>query len=226
MSAKLLKATKLILAMPYYKNEHARSGVTIHGHENAVSLKIKEAGFSEELKENYPTLSKSLLRRWAETGDDFKLLLAASNMPKGSYITQPAGSQGFPDVLVRDFDGRFLAFECKSIQGGVCPMWNDSLPKPNAIYILNSGKYNETTIFLGRDVISTEEQEVMNEQEKLIEQIVNQYKVKLSSLDKFNRGWLQKSRRQHFQYGGNTKVDYFKHIDRMKCENNVLDFVK
>lgn len=212
--------------MPYYKNEHARSGTTVHGHEDAVSLKIKDAGFTEQLKENYPTLSKSLLRRWAETGDDTKLLVAAKGMPNGSYITQPAGSQGFPDVLVRDFDGRFIAFECKSSKGGASPMWNDSLPKPNAIYILNSGKYNETTMFLGRDVITPEEQTLMNEQEKLIEQIVNQYKEKLAKMDKFNRGWLQKSRRQHFQYGGNQKVDYFKHIDRKKCEKNVLDFVK
>lgn len=212
--------------MPYFKNEHARSGVTVHGHEDAVALKLADSGFAEKDKKDYPTLSKSLLRKWATTGDETQLRLATSSMPNGSYITQPAGSQGFPDILVKDFDGRYFAFECKSTKGSGTPMWNDSLPKPNAIYVMNSGKYNSTTLFIGRDVISSAEQKLMDEQEKAIEQIVEQYKQKLASMDVFNRGWLQKSRRQHFQYGGNTKTDYFKHADRSKCEQNVLNFVK
>lgn len=226
MSAQLLQATKAILAMPYYKNEHARSGTAVHGHEDAVALKLKDAGFTEELKINYPNMSKSLLKNWAKTVNETKLREVAASMPLGSYIVQPAGSQGFPDVLVRDFDDRFIAFECKSSSAGVCPMWNDSLPRPNAIYILNSGKYNTTTVFLGRDVISPEEQALMDEQEKAIEKIVNKYKQKLATLDVHNRGWVQKSRKQHFQYGGNLKVDYFIHSDKMMCEQNVLDFVK
>lgn len=212
--------------MPYFKNDHARSGTAIHGHEDAVADKLLAAGFKEEQKVNYPSLKKSLLKKWAETGDEKLLRKATQHMPVGTFIKQPAGSQGFPDVLVLDFNNKFVAYECKSSNKGTCPMWNDSLPKPNAIYIMNSGKYNETTLFMGRDVISSQEYNMMLQQEKDIEKIVNQYKTKLAGVDVFNRGWQQKSRRQHFQYGGQLKTDYFKHVDRKKCERNVLNFVK
>lgn len=226
MSNKLHTALTNIMAMPYFKNEHARSGVTVHGHEDAVALKLADAGFDEDSKTSYPKLSKSLLAKWAKDGDETQLRKATAGMKPGSFIKQPAGSQGFPDVLVLDYDNKFVAFECKSSKGSACPMWNDSLPKPNAIYIMNSGKYNATTVFLGRDVISPAEQKLMDEQEKAIEKIVNEYKKKLSSIDIFSRGWQQKSRRQHFQYGGGTKTDYFKHPDRLKCEQNALNYVK
>jgi len=226
LSTQLHQAVTAILKMPYYKNDHARSGVKISGHEDAVALKLSDAGFTEVQKSTYPGLSKSILREWAKTGNDVAVRQATKGMALGTYINQPAGSQGFPDVLVLDFDNRFIAFECKSSSGGGCPMWNDSLPKPNSIYIMNSGKYNQTTMFLGRDVITQAEQDLMDEQEKAIEKIVNEYKAKLASIDAFNRGWQQKSRRQHFQYGGGNKTDYFKHAARAKCEQNVLNFVK
>lgn len=226
MSTQLHAAMTSVIAMPYFKNEHARSGGAVHGHEDAVALKLKDHGFVEESKNNYPKLSKALLRKWAETGNDKKLKEVAGNMPNGSYITQPAGSQGFPDVLVRDFDGRFIAMECKSTQSSGTPMWNDSLPKPNSIYIMNSGKYNQTTVFMGRDVITQAQQDLMDEQEREIQLIVEKYASKLSAIDTFKRGFLQKSRRQHFQQGGGNKTNYFTHADRKKCEQNVLNFVK
>lgn len=226
MSTQLYNAVQGILKMPYYKNEHAKSGHAIHGHEDAVATKLKEHGFVEILKEEFPGISKGILKVWADTGDTSKLDVVARQMPPGSYIKQPAGSQGFPDILVRDHNKRFIAIECKSVSNGGTPMWNDSLPKPYAIYVLNSGKYNSTTVFLGNDVISAEELSMMKEQIKEIEKIVKLYEDKLSIIDKFNRGWLQKSRSQHFQYGGVTKNNYFTHADKHKCEQNVLEFAK
>lgn len=226
MSAQLYQAMQGILKMPYYKNQNARSGEVIHGHEDAVGNKLSEFGFTNCLKENYKKITKKILRSWAETGDDTKLKVVAKNMPFGSYITQPAGSQGFPDILVRDYDGKFVAIECKSISKNGTPMWNDSLPKPNAIYVLNSGKYNTTTLFLGRDVISPEELAMMKELEEENNRRSKEYELKLASIDKFNRGWLQRARKQHFQFGGKNKTDYFVHTDRQKCEHNVLEFAR
>lgn len=226
MSKQLHKAVSDILAMPYYKNDNARSGTTDAGHENAVGLKFKDAGFTEIQKSAYPKLTKGLLRKWAESGDDTALRKATAGLADGTYIVQPAGSQGFPDILVRDFNDRFVAIECKSGKNGQCPMWNDNTPKPNAIYVLSSGIQNATTIFMGRDVISVEEQTLMDELQSKLTKIVNEYTIKLNAIDKFNRGWIQKARKQHFQGGGKEKTNYFTHATRSQCEKNALEYAK
>jgi len=222
MSTELHTAIKSILDMPYFKNENARSGGASFGHEDAVAVKFRHAGFTELPKTTYPKMTKGLLKKWAQTSDDTELRKVAKGMPLGTFILQPAGSQGFPDILVLDFNDRFIAVECKSGQNGECPMWNDNLPKPDTIYILSSGRQNATTIFMGRDVISPEEQALMDKEEAEIAKIVKQYNLKMAAIDKFNRGWLQKSRKQHFQGGGGAKTNYFTHASREACETNAL----
>lgn len=235
MSIQLHKAMVSILAMPYFKNEAHKSGKVKFAHEKAVAAKIAAAGFTEVQKKLYPKLTKKLLKKWAETGDDTHLRAACVGLAEGSYILQPAGSQGFPDILVLDFTNkednnnkdvtdRFVAVECKSTNKSTCPMWNDNTPKPNTTYVLSSGKRNKTTIFMGRDVISPEEQQLMNEQEESIAKFVDGYNIKLSKLDKFNRGWVKKMRKQHFQQGGEIKTNYFTHSDKQSCEENALAY--
>lgn len=226
MSKQLHAALTDILKMPYFKNEHARSGGAVFGHEEAVAERVKSAGFTEVSKSQFPKLTKGVLRTWAETGDETKLSAILEKLPKGSYILQPAGTQGFPDILVKDFSGSYVALECKSGKNGLCPMWNDNVPKPNAIYILSSGITNETTAFLGRDVISQSTYDLMAKQEAEIAAIVKKYAKLMDQADVFKRGWIQKSRKQHFQSGGAKKTNYFTHSDRKSCEKNVLDFAE
>lgn len=208
--------------MPYFKNEHARSGTSVHGHEDAVAIKLGDSGFTEIQKTAYPKITKGLLKKWAETGDDTDLRKVTNTLANGTYIVQPAGSQGFPDILVRDFNDRFVALECKSGKNGQCPMWNDNVPKPMTIYILSSGIQNATTVFMGRDVITEAEQKLMDEQEAAIAKIVKFYNDKMVGIDVHKRGWLQKSRKQHFQGGGGAKTNYFTHVSREACETNAL----
>ena len=224
MGQRFHKAIKNILAMPYFKNENARSGNADYGHEAAIAVRIKDAGFNEEKKETYPGLTKSLLKKWAEGKDDGALVKELEDMPEGSYILQPAGTQGFPDVLVKDYGSRLVAVEAKSGKDGTTPMWNDNVPKPDTIYVLSSGKLNETTIFMGRDVIGQAVYDIMAEQEAEIAKVIKKYHSKLIEADVHNRGWIQKSRKQHFQEGGKKKTNYFTHPNRAECEKNALDF--
>jgi len=224
MSTQLYEAVKAILAMPYYKNDNARSGQTVAGHEAAVGFRVKEAGFTEVSKSAYPKLSKSILRKWAKTGDAGQLEKVLSTLPNGSYILQPAGTQGFPDLLVKDFSGKYLALECKSSKDPY-PMWNDNIPQQQAIYILSCAPpLNQTTVFLGADVIDIEMYDVMSQLEKEVQEVYKKYTSLFEQADKFNRGFIQKSRKQHFQSGGGVKTNYFTHADRTKCEQNVLNF--
>lgn len=226
MSIQLHRAVTDILAMPYFKNEHAHSGGAVFGHEEAVALRIKSAGFIEIPKSQYPALKKKLLKKWAEGGSDTALRSATAGMPLGSYILQPAGSQGFPDILVKDFDDRFIAVECKSGQTGLTPMWNDNLPKPDTIYVLSSGVTNSTTIFMGRDVITDAMLASQVNMVNALTTVVKQYQVTNAALDQFNRGWDVKFRPQNFQSGGQAKTNYFTHVDRTRCEQNALTFAQ
>jgi len=223
MSQQLYQAVQHILKMPYYKNEHARSGNANYGHEEAVADRIKAAGFTEVKKSSYPKVTKALLKNWASSLDDTALRLATSEMPVGTYILQPAGSQGFPDVLVKDFNDRFVPIECKSSQD-TTPMWNDNVPKPETIYVLSSGNLNKTTVFMGRDVISAEEEALLAEQQEAVDCVVKIYVERMRAVDRFNRGWVQKSRKQHFQQGGGDFTNYFTHRDRSLCEERTLEY--
>jgi hypothetical protein len=226
MSVQLFNVVNKVLAMKYFKNETARSSDYNYGHEYAVTQKVLEGGFVEDRKENYPKLKKSLLKKWAETGDDTKLRLVTQGMAPGSFILQPAGSQGFPDILVKDFNDRYVALECKSGKDGSTPMWNDNLPKPDTVYILSSGKTDSTTIFLGRDVLPITLIESQRMMILELNKIVDKYRLINKQLDQFNRGWDIKFRPQNFQSGGKAVTDYFNHPSRSMCEKNALEFCK
>lgn len=250
MSTKLKKAFDEILKMGYYKNEHAKSGNTDKGHEAAVATKFTEQGFCCLSNKDYPKLKKNMMKDWEDSGFDPHFLTDVSDtkyakkenktfglMPKGSYLMQPAGGQSFPDFLIRDFDGRFIAVEAKSGKkkdgqtqddgnSTGAPMWNDNLPKLGAIYIYSNEKVNQTTVFMGRDVITAE---IIELQQQLIDQltaVVNEFRSKVSDADLMSRGWDIKYRPQNFQGGGVRCCDYFKHPDRKVCEKNVLEFAR
>lgn len=224
MSKQLHEGMIAILAMPYFKNEHARSGNVTHGHEIAVAEKLKEVGFTEVPNTKYK-ITKKIIKNWVKTNDDSELRKATNGLTPGSYIIQPANSQAYPDILVKDFDDRFICFECKSSKGDGPPMWNDSLPRLDGIYIFASEKKNATTIAFGKDIITQETIDLAAEMLQELKQIVDKYKEKNKQVDIFTRGWSIKFRPQNFQSGKKTITSYFEHPDRVKCETNVLNFV-
>jgi len=226
MSNELYEGMKQILKLPYFKNEHAHSGKYTQGHEQVVSKVLTHSGFKEIHRSKFPKLKKNILKKWEETEDISILNNVLPDMEEGSYILQPAGTQSFPDILLKDFGSRFVFIECKSITSGGTPMWNDNLPKPKAIYILSSGKENATTVFLGKDVITESTINTQKEMIKKIKELVNNFKHQTSEQDIYKRGWYIKVRPQNFQEGGAAQTNYFTHPDRILCENNVLEYSK
>ena len=67
------------------------------------------------------------------------------------YQAQMNGTQAFPDFHIEPKGLWPINLECKSTKG-TKRMWNRGLPKPNALYVVCSGRLNKTTIFWGRDV--------------------------------------------------------------------------
>lgn len=226
MSTQLYNAGLEILKMGYYKNENARSGTYNPGHEDAVASVLDKHGFQGFEQDDFPKLNRSHLKTWWESDFTFtkELNEVLQKLPNGSYILQPGGTQSFPDILVRDFNGRFVALECKSGKG-THPMWNDSTPKPGAAYIMSSGKLDQTTMFMGEDVITPEQQAIINDGLKKLQQLAESISQQVKELDKHNRGFILSSRKQFFQQGGMEKTNYFTHNSRSQCEQNVLEFL-
>jgi hypothetical protein len=257
MSTQLHSALIQIIDMPYYKNDSQRSGKVSNGHEDAIALRLTDAGFSEvktyhrNKTSNIPKLLKEVLTEWIETDLNPNFLLEKTdkeykgkhshktrrfkNMPLGSFIAQPCGSNSFPDFLVRDFDGRFILIEAKSgkKQEGKeqkddattgAPMWNDNLPKHGAIYVYSNEKNNKTTVAMGEDLIDKEVIEIRKEMDREKELLVEKFKARIRAADKKRRGWDPSYRPQNFQSGGMEFTDWFYHEDCAKCEQNVLAF--
>lgn len=258
MSTQLHQAMQDIIAMPYYKNDSQRSGKVSKGHEDAIALRLIAAGFIEvkthhqDKTSNIPKLLKEVMNEWIATDLDPNFLLEKTdkeykrvkdanktrrfkNMPLGSFIAQPCGSNSFPDFLIRDFDGRFLVLEAKSgkKQEGkdqkddattAAPMWNDNLPKHGAIYVYSNEKNNKTTVALGEDLIDKEVIEIRKEMDQKNALLIESYNAKIRAADKKRRGWILDYRPQNFQGGGMEFTDWFNHVDRTKCETNVLAF--
>ena len=224
MCERLYTAGKDILAMGYYKNEDARSGDYQPGHEDAVADVLESHGFQRFEQKDVPQLKRGHLKIWWENGFGDELDDVLADLPDGCFVLQPGGTQSFPDVLVKDFNGRAVALECKSGKG-THPMWNDSTPKPGAAYIMSSGRLNETTLFMGEDVITPEEQTTIEKYHELFEKLKRECEAEMATVNNFKRGWLYSHRRQFFQQGGKDKTNYFTHPDRSQCEQKVLEFL-
>lgn len=231
-----------VLKMPHWSNQHAASGRRYNSHEDALADELDRVGYQEQIQAQtvttdkgkrktvltYPALGKnSLLRALKKLGADRQaaILALVPGMAAGTYIRQPSGSQSFPDFLIRDFSGTFVVVEAKS-GSGVSPTWNDSLPKADCIYIMSSGKHAQTTCWLGQDWISDPEVQTFESLYKTIDNVVLRTNQLLKTMDQHRRGWQFYSRKKHQQTGTYHYTDPYRHQDRMKCEQNVLNFAK
>jgi hypothetical protein len=238
MSKQLHAAISTCLKITDTKNEHSHSGEREDTHEDAISNILNQSGFTERIQITvsvnrngkpkkvrvFKDLSRGSIKKALQSNDpQVELAKLVPNMDKGSYIRQPGGSQSFPDFLVRDFDGRIVLIEAKS-GNGVCPTWNGGLPKKDAIYIFTSIGKKETTIFLGQDVISEVKEKLLTDFHDKLQAESKRLKEQLESMDIYDRGFDHYVRSKFGQGGGDSKVNYFNHKDRTKCEKNTLKF--
>jgi hypothetical protein len=139
-------------------------------------------------------------------------------LENNQYWYQPNGRNKSPDFTLK-YKNKIVNIECKSSKGAK-PMYNGGLPDPEYIYIFSSEVYNETTVYRGSDIISTEEYKKY----KLFSAALQKYAAKhLKKRAKENgRGFGYYVRHMYVQRGEQDKTDYFSHKDRKRCEQRVL----
>lgn len=224
MSQQLYQAGLDILAMPHYLNDHAAARGK-HLHEKAVAKRLLKNGFIEYTLTGQGPGRKLLTKAFQSNDTQSLLEKLYPNMPKGSFIVQPAGSQAFPDILVRDFCGRFVRIECKSTKSAKKPMYNDNFPG-DALYIFSNKKLNKTTLYTGRGVQDIERaRDIRKRQTDEYEQINKKYAAEWAKCDVgYDRNFILTYRPYVQQKGKNT--DYFVHHRKAECEQAALDFLK
>jgi hypothetical protein len=219
-----------MLKMPYHKNDTVNSTNGFASHEDAISTKFNEFGYKQwDVWDKFTPADKTKFRidncmsEWTTNHN------LSVSMPECSYIRQPFGTQSAPDFILKLPNKSVLAVEAKSTTNKSCsPMWNSCIPKHDTLYVFSSQSKNETTMFMGGSVISSEYIESINEHIK---------KCKIRD-DKFNntemmnikdgdstRGFAFYTRVMIIQQGGHENVNYFDHVDRERSEQYAINWV-
>tara|TARA_B100001094_G_scaffold319619_1_gene364713 strand:- start:1779 stop:2411 length:633 start_codon:yes stop_codon:yes gene_type:complete len=208
------KIIEQILRMPYYQNYAARSGKVhnVANHEGAVEdILIQHSLVKVERK-----IKKVQRDAWLNgTSDD---------VTEGTYISQPCGTHDSPDFIVKT-GGRLYFIECKSVTKEGTPLYNSGLPKKDYIYVFSSKKYDETTVYLGRDVAGDTIAMLLEQANQEIKARCNEVTQQLRAMGENTHGLGIYARPMYQHYGSNEKKDYFKNSRREELEQNVLDFV-
>ena len=140
---------KEILQMNYYRNHEAVSG-SVHNiskHEDAIMDLFMKYEFKELKQEQ--KISKKQIKSWIENPQ-------LSYINVGEFICQPFGKNNNPDFIIRVDHNCIVPVEAKSCKEPN-PLYNSGGISKNYLYIFSCEKYNQTTIYWGKDII-TEEQ--------------------------------------------------------------------
>ena len=204
-----------LLIMPYFRNHAAASGAVhnVSNHETAVEHVFRQHGFAEDKTK----LTKNKVNQ--------ALAHNIEVISRNTFKSQPCGSHESPDFLV-NMNGRMFGFECKSTTKKVSkPLYNSGSVKRNLIYIFTNEIENATTLYLGCDIITHEQEKIIAELIQKQRELQSEYNKKLLDLDTNNRGISYYTRPMIGQSGKSEKTNYFTHGDRKKCEDNVLKFL-
>ena len=205
---------KDILEMPYYRNYAACSGKVhnVANHENAVEDILVNHGLSAVERK----VTKAERDAWLDGETD--------DVEDNTYISQPCGTHNSPDFIIKQSDKLYFV-ECKSVKKGGTPVYNSGLPKEKYIYVFSSKKYDETTVYLGRDVAGDTIAMLLEQANQEIKARCNEVTQQLRAMGENTHGLGIYARPMYQHYGSNEKKDYFKTSRREELEQNVLDFV-
>ena len=224
----MTKIMKEIQNLPYYKNHAAASGA-VHNfaqHEDAVAAVFDNNGLAHWVPKSNEKPSSAKVWSWIDYSirNEKPQTELVTPMPDYSYISQPCGTHDSPDFLLKLNKNIFLGIECKSADG-YFPMYNSGGIKQNLIYVFCSKKVNSTTVYVGKDVLSVEQQKIIDElisKQRLLEK---EYNDKLKAIDVHHRGVSYYTRPMIQQSGGAEYTNYFTHAERGQCEANVYSFI-
>lgn len=145
---------------------------------------------------------------------------------RNMFWKQPLGKQNYPDLLVFD-ENRLVCIEAKfSTKGQSKPVWNGGLPTQGGVYIFGSRLKEDLTFFLGRDVVSSQDENILRTFFDGLGDKADELNAKMT---KQRYGFGVSIRRTYEQKkvnNPNAVLDYFKNPAREKLEKSVIEYCK
>ena len=137
----IVSAVTKMMKMPYYQNITVTSDNSHNyaHHEDAIADILLEEGFKQYNPRE--KLNKKNTMCWITQPE------LAVNIPIGTFIRQPFGTQKNPDFIIKVSDKFVLFLEAKSSANNYYPTYNSGGVNPDYLYVFCSKKKNETTIF-------------------------------------------------------------------------------
>jgi hypothetical protein len=168
--------------------------------------------------EDYPFLIKN--KDKIVSGYSFQEELNISDEQNNTFISQPFGSQSFPDIIVF-CEKKMFIIELKKVETGkYISMWNGSLPKKNVIYIMYRKNDLKKTFFLGQELINESQYNLIIEFTERQRKETEAAKSQLLSEKNFFP-WF----RQAFHRNGKGINDFSEELTKSR-EESVINFLK
>ena len=215
----IYEAVRILLGSPYYKNKAVASPV-LHctSHEKYIAYVLDKCGFTSVKKPKKCKRQDAI--QWIEKPE-----LASTVLETGTYISQPFGTQNSPDFIIKVHEKFILFLEAKSADN-YKPQYNSGGIHRDFLYVFCSKKENKTTIYLGKDIITSEIQQLIDkhiEEARKRDELLN---TELQKLDIFHRGVSYYTRPMYTQNGEKLYTNYFLHKDKEIVEQNALTWLE
>lgn len=174
---------------------------------NFIAKKLNSLGFEEV--DGTAASNKSYI----------KLLLTNSLYSSNlAVISQPFGSQQFPDLIIKHQETTLMV-ETKSSKTSKI-IWNGGLPKEGGIYIYNNCVKNKLTYFLGEDVLSAEERRILLKTHQDLSQSVSITKANNDKLEQLGSNFKYYARAMY-----NDSTNYDTDPKRTQWQLAVEDYI-
>lgn len=191
--------------------------------ENIFEQKLIEEGFKTVEFEIDKELKKVILSSDTQIPNHTDLI---------GYVREPFNSQSFPDFLVLN-KSNIIPIELKTSEDTDKPMWNNSIPKQNAIYLFMAysciPEKREVLYFRGCDVITKEASDVLKQRLIQAQEQSKFTKDELSNLDVYNHGWdiyVRANYQQKVHISNQTNTSFVNHPNKETNKRRVLEYLR
>ena len=142
-----------------------------------------------------------------------------------NYISQPFGSQRYPDLLILD-NATVLCLELKFSKNNTTkPVWNSGLPRAKGLYLFGSYGKKDITFFRGCDILNDENRT----------QLLGFFENEIRNAEAFNEKYMsnqefgfavypRKAYEQKRKHNPKAIINFFQNHRRYDLERQVLEY--
>ena len=190
--------------------------------EKQVIDRLETFGYYET---NFNELGNSYRTYWRKLIESDDGVIENITGFKQNYISQPFGTQSYPDVLLLD-NKTVLCLELKSSKDPK-PVWNSGLPRANGLYIFGSYVKKDITFFRGCDILNDEDRKRLSQFFENAMKNAESFNQEHMPNQEFGFGvYARKMYQNQKKYNPKAIINFFQNHRRYDLERQVLEHCK